>query len=181
MANSAQAPQYSRAFATLHWLMALLIIAVLALIEFRVLFEKGSDIREGMKTVHFMLGLSVLGLVAVRLAIRLTTSTPPITPQPAAWQTGLSHLLHFAFYVAMIAMPILGWLLLSASGKPVPFFGLTLPALVAENKEAAEWYKEVHATMGDAVMVMIGLHVAAALFHHFAVKDDTLKRMMPAK
>ncbi|HEX7952210.1 MAG TPA: cytochrome b/b6 domain-containing protein, partial [Burkholderiales bacterium] len=68
---------------------------------------------------------------------------------------------------------------LSAAGKPIPFFGLQLPALVGESKDLAELFKEVHETGATAGYFLIGLHAAAALYHHYIVRDDTLRRMLP--
>ncbi|MFA7350306.1 MAG: cytochrome b [Methylotenera sp.] len=163
----------------LHWLMLLLFIGVYACIELRELYPKGSDPREALKTWHFMLGLSIWGLVALRIYARLTSPTPSITPEPVRWQMLSAKLAHLALYGLMIVMPLLGWLLLSASGKPIPFFGLELPALVAKNKELAGLVKEVHQTMGVVGYYLIGLHAAAALFHHYYIKDDTLVRILP--
>jgi superoxide oxidase len=165
----------------LHWLMLLLFIAVYASIELRVLYPKGSDPREALKVWHFMLGLSVLLLAVLRVYARLTSPTPKITPELVAWQAISAKLVHLALYGVMIGMPLLGWLLLSASGKPIPFFGLELPPLVAKNKELAGLVKEVHETIGVLGYYLIGLHAAAALFHHHVLKDDTLTRMLPSK
>lgn len=176
-----RASVYPRALIALHWATALIIVAVAALMELREIFPKGSDPREAMKALHFMLGLTVLGLVAVRIWVRFGAAVPQISPSPPAWQTGLGHLAHAALYALMISLPILGWLTLSAGGKSIPFFGLSLPALVAENKDMATWYKEIHQLLGDALYIVVGIHAAAALFHHYAVKDNTLTRMLPAK
>ena len=70
----------------LHWFMLLLLAAVYACIELRVLWPRGSDPRELIKTWHFMLGLSVLALVFIRIAARLAGGTPPIVPAPPLWQ-----------------------------------------------------------------------------------------------
>jgi cytochrome b561 len=79
----------------------------------------------------------------------------------------------------MLAMPIAGWLLLGASGKPIPFFGIDLPALIGESKSLARLIKEVHETGGTVFYLLIGLHAAAALHHHYFVRDNTLRRMLP--
>lgn len=163
----------------LHWLMFFLIAAVYACIELRELYPKGSDPREALKTWHFMLGLSVFVLVWIRLAVRLSQVTPQIEPKPAAWELLLAHIVHAALYLLMIGMPLAGWLLLSAAGKPIPFYGLHLPALMAENKELAKLIKEIHETVGTAGYGLIGLHAAAALFHHYYHRDNTLVRMLP--
>ena len=159
--------------------MLLLIIAVYACMELRGYYPKGSDFPEGLKMWHFMFGLTVLLLVLIRVVARVTGGTPPITPDPPAWQTLIARLTHFALYAFMIAMPIAGWVILSASGKTIPFYGLDLPALVGPNKALAEQVKELHETVATLGYFLVGLHAVAALFHHYIVKDDTLRRMMP--
>lgn len=163
----------------IHWLMLLLLAAVYASMELRGLFPKGSDPREAMKLWHFMLGLSVLGLVLIRLAVRVSGKTPDIQPAPPNWQARSATALHIALYVLMIGMPLLGWLVLSASGKPVPFFGLQLPALISENKDLAKQIKEIHETFAVVGYFLIGFHATAALFHHYVIRDNTLRRMLP--
>jgi cytochrome b561 len=76
-------------------------------------------------------------------------------------------------------MPLTGWLMLSAAGKPIPFFGLELPALIGENKALAKQIKEVHEFVGTTGYYLIGLHAAVALFHHYLRHDNTLTRMLP--
>ena len=163
----------------LHWLMLLLIVAVYALMEFRGIYPKGSDGRELMKTWHFMLGLSVLVLAALRLIINLASTAPEIKPEPPQWQKLSAKLVHVALYVLMLGLPLAGWLILSASGTPIPFFGLHLPALIAENKDTAHLIKEIHETGATIGYFLIGLHAAAALYHHYMVRDNTLQRMLP--
>jgi cytochrome b561 len=75
----------------------------------------------------------------------------------------------------------LGWLVLSAAGKPIPFFGLELPALIAPNEELAKELKELHETVGTLGYWLIGLHAVAALFHHYVLKDNTLLSMLPKR
>jgi cytochrome b561 len=173
--------RYSTLSISLHWLTLLLLAAVYACIELRVLFERGSDAREAIKTWHFMLGLSVFVLVWVRLIARWVGGVPPITPPLPAWQRTLSGLVHLALYLLMIGMPIGGWLILSAEGTPVPFFGLTLPPLVAPNEDLAHLIEEVHETVGVAGYWLIGVHALAGLFHHYVRKDDTLRRLLPGR
>jgi cytochrome b561 len=164
-----------------HWLMLLLLIAVYVCIDLRGYFPKGSYTRDALKTWHFMLGLSVFVLVWLRLFINITSSAPRIVPNPPKWQMLLAKFMHVALYVLMIGMPLLGWLLLSASGKPVPYFGFELPALVAKNKDLADLVKEIHETGGTIGYFLIGLHASAALFHQYFVRDNTLRRMLPSR
>lgn len=165
----------------MHWLMFLLLVAVYALIELREVYPKGSDPREAMKLWHSMLGLSVFLLVFIRLAIRLTGPAPPIQPPMAVWQHWLARITHLALYLFMIAQPLLGWLLLSAEGKPIQFFGLPLTPIWSEGEAYAELFEEVHEVIGTTGYYLIGLHASAALFHHYFLRDNTLLRMLPQK
>ncbi len=163
----------------LHWFMLFLLVAVYACIDLRELFPKGSDLREGLKTWHFMLGLSVLILASLRVVVHLTSTLPRVEPDPPGWQKLLAKLMQYALYGFMIAMPLAGWLMLSAAGKTIPFFGLQWTALIGESKNVAEFIKEIHETGGTVGYFLIGFHAAAALFHHYVLHDGTLRRMLP--
>jgi cytochrome b561 len=172
--------RYGTALVAVHWFMALLMVAVFASIELRVLYAKGTEMRDFMKALHFMLGLSVLLMVVLRLAARWT-SPKPVTATPdnalQAWAQRLAAVGHLALYGFMLLMPLAGWLALSAAGKPIPFFGLELPALMAPNKTFAHDIKELHEAVGAAGYWLIGIHVAAALGHHYVLKDGLMSRM----
>jgi len=173
--------KYSSLSIGLHWLMLLLFIAVYALIELRGIYPKGSEPREAMKALHFSFGLSIFALVWVRLIARFVSATPLIQPALPRWQQQLSIAVHLLLYALMIAMPLLGWIGLSAAGKPIPFFNLQLPALIAENKELAKQVMEIHETVGTAGYFLIGVHTIAALYHHYIARDNTLRRMLPLR
>lgn len=172
--------RYSRLTIALHWIMLLLIVGVYATINLRELYPKGSDPRETLKALHFMLGLSVLLLVFIRLPARFIKKAPAIIPEPAAWQKIAAHIVHGLLYLLMIVLPLLGWLILSAAGKVIPFYGFNLPALIAENKDFAKTLKELHETIGTIGYYVIGIHAAAAIFHHYIKRDNTLIRMLPS-
>jgi cytochrome b561 len=171
--------RYSTISMALHWVMVVLLIAVYAFINLADVYPRGSDARNLMKTWHFMLGLSVLALVLLRIAVNITKTTPAIVPNPPKWQILSAKWMHFALYTLMVCMPIVGWFLLSASGKPIPFFGFELPSLISANKDLAEIIKEIHEVGGTIGYFLIGLHTAAGLYHHYVVKDNTLLRMLP--
>ena len=162
----------------LHWLMAILLVAVYACIELREFYPKGSGPREAMKSWHFMLGLTVFILVWLRLLPLISGVFPKIEPKPPAFLQLPSRLMHLSLYALMIAMPLLGWLLLSAAGKPIPFFGLELPTLISESKSAADYLKEIHESGGTIGYFLIGLHTTAALFHDYILGDNTMRRML---
>ncbi len=164
-----------------HWLTLALLIVAYTLIELRGIYPKGSDAREAMKTWHSMLGLTVFGLLFVRLALRLVFAPPSITPAPPPWQHKLAAAMHLALYAFLFAMPVLGWLMLSAKGNPIPYFGLQLPALLAPDKALGKTLENIHEFIGHVGYWLIGLHAAAALFHHYFMRDDTLLRMLPQR
>lgn len=174
------ATRYSGPLIALHWLTLLLLAVVYVLVELRGIFPRGSDGRAAMMQWHFMLGLLVLALLPVRLALRrFGGPAPAIRPPLPLLQARLAGLMHLALYAFLLAMPLLGWLTLSAKGRPVPFFGFGLPALLGADKGLGRSLQEIHETLGDAGYYLIGLHAAAALFHHYWTRDDSLRRMLP--
>lgn len=162
-----------------HWLTLALLVAVYALIELRGIYPKGTSEYDAMKMWHFILGLTVLGVVAARLVLRLMFREPPITPPPPAMQMLLAKAMYLALYAFLIVMPVLGWLTLSAEGQVIPFFGLELPALMGPDKGWAGSLEDLHETIGTIGYYLIGLHAAAALYHHYFRRDNTLRRMLP--
>ena len=97
------------------------------------------------------------------------------------WRKVLAKAVHLALYALMIGMPIAGWVILSAEGDPVPFFGLELPPLVSPDKDLAERIEELHELGGTIAYWLIGFHALAALFHHYVLKDGVLLRMRPGR
>lgn len=173
------ASQYGWLPVALHWLMLLLLAAVYASMELEDLVGEGSATHEAMETWHYMLGISVLALAAIRLAVHFAGPVPAISPAPSRWQHTMARLMHMALYIFMLAMPLLGWALLSAEGEPIPFFGLQLPALFDPSESLAESIEELHEAGATVGYFLIGLHSAAALYHHYFLHDDTLRRMLP--
>ena len=162
-----------------HWLTLVLLVAVYALIELRGIYPKGTTGHDAMKTWHFMLGLTVLVVVAVRLVLRLMYREPPITPPLPALHMLPARTMYAALYAFLIVMPILGWLTLSAKGRVIPFFGLELPALMGPDKGWADSLEDLHETIGTIGYYLVGLHAATALYHHYFRRDNTLRRMLP--
>ncbi|AHL35078.1 cytochrome B561 [Pseudomonas brassicacearum] len=173
--------RYSTVTVTLHWLMLVLLAVVYACIEFRGIFPKGSGGRTLIKEAHFMLGLTVFVLVWLRLFARSMGKAPAIFPASPVWQTVLARLMHWALYLFMIAMPLLGWLITSAEGHQVMFYGFDLPLLIDQDKDFAKRLEGWHVLGGTIGYWLIGLHALAGLYHHYVVRDNTLLRMMPKR
>jgi cytochrome b561 len=163
----------------LHWLMLLLIAAVYACILLTDSFPKGSDTRALLKTWHFMLGLTVFALVGVRQMVNLVSPTPVIKPPSARWQVITAKAVQVMLYALMFCMPLLGWLTLSADGEPILFYGWQLPALITRNKDLAETFKNIHEAGATVIYFLVGIHAIAALYHHYFLRDNTLRRMLP--
>jgi cytochrome b561 len=175
------ASRYGSLLIGLHWLMLLLIAAVYASIELREAYPRGSAIREGLKTLHYTLGLAIFVLVWLRLYARLRGPSPAIVPPPPRWQLATAHVTELAMYLLMVAMPLLGWLSLSAAGDPVSLFGWPLPRLIGADAQRAHLLEEVHETIGTVGYALIGAHALAALVHHYIRRDNTLSRMLSGK
>ena len=174
------AVRYSPGLRRLHWLMALLVAAAYLFIEQRGIFPRGSAGRAGMMQSHFWMGIAVFALVLWRLELRRRHGAPAITPALPGWQAWPAKLLHFALYAFLVAMPVLGLLTAWTDGKDllVPFTQIVIPPLVAENETLAHQLEDLHGEIGELFYWVIGLHILAALYHHFVRGDDTLRRML---
>lgn len=180
MKRSESPDRYNAISIALHWLMLLLFVAVYAAIELREFYPKGSDPREALKRWHFMLGLSVFALVWVRILARLVFSAP--APLDESWsRSAAAKAMHLALYALMIAMPLAGWMILSAKGDPIPYFGLRLPPLTGPDAVLAERTKTLHQLGGTIGYWLIGLHAAASLFHQYVLRDRLMARMRPVR
>lgn len=176
--NSEQ--RYGTVSIALHWLMALLMVGVYACIELHEAYGR-TPTAAMFERWHTMLGLAVLWLVVVRLVLRFMQPTPAIVPPMVDWQHKLAMLMHVALYAFMVVSPLIGWLMFSAEGHDVMFFGLQLPSLTERDRAFAVQVGEVHEAVGTLGYFLIGAHTAAALFHHHVVKDNTLLRMLPRR
>ena len=173
--------RYSLPSIFLHWLTVLLIAAAYATIELREFFPKGSELREALKSWHYAIGLSIFALVWLRLLLRAVVPTPRGDEPRPRWEALASGVVHLGLYALMIATPLLGWLLLSAEGDPVLWFGLELPPLVAPSESLAERVESLHQAVGKAGYGLIGVHAAAALLHHYLFSDAVMARMLPTR
>lgn len=179
--------RYHTVAIALHWLIGTLIIANLAL---GIMLD---DIPDSSKflayMVHKSIGLSVLALTLVRLYWRLTHKAPDYPASFAGWELKVAKFTHFVLYALMVAIPFSGWALVSASPKNIPtnFFGLfiwpQIPGLQGfdNQKDIAENIGDLHSLMAYAMLVLLVLHIAAALRHKFILKDALVERMLPGK
>jgi len=176
--TSTPALRYTSTAIALHWLLALAIVATFGL-GLYVDDLPISPQRIKLISWHKWAGITILALSALRLLWRLTHRPPADLPMPA-WQQRAAHAAHHALYVLFFAVPLAGWAYSSAAGFPIVWFGvLPLPDLLPVDKALAQSIKPVHATLAWALAVLVVLHVAAALKHHFIDRDGLLDRMRP--
>ena len=166
---------YSPASKMMHWLAALVIIGLLIVGMVMEEMANGPDKFELMG-LHKSFGVVALILLALRIPLRLINPVLPLPGTPAA-DVLKAKAIKALLYILMFVMPVSGILMSQAGGHPVAMFGLELPSLLAENEELHEIFEAVHGIASKVLIAAILLHVAAALFHHFIKRDDTLKRM----
>ena len=165
----------------LHWLMALLIFGLLAL-GFYMQDLPLSPEKLQFYSWHKWAGVTVFALVWLRLLWRVTHRPPAYPISMSGLQQALAHTGHLVLYVLMIVIPLSGWLMSSAKGVQTVWFGvLPLPDLIARDKELGKQLAELHSALNIGLLLLIGGHAAAALFHHLVRKDDILRRMLPAR
>ncbi|NLG60552.1 MAG: cytochrome b [Gammaproteobacteria bacterium] len=165
----------------LHWL----ILAMLAWLGWRGLTMVDMDPSPAMieaYALHKSVGLTLLALVALRLAWRLFAGSPRPVPGTPTWQKRMADLTHAALYVLMFAIPLSGWLFNSASGYPLQWFKLfNLPAIAGSSEALADLASQVHVVGFWLLVLLVAAHAGAALYHHFVQRDDTLRRMLPQR
>lgn len=163
----------------LHWLIAALILVMAWLGLTMGDLPNGPD-KIATYALHKSLGLSILALVALRLLWRLYAGAPAPLAGTPRWQERIAALTHLALYALLLAMPLSGWLLNSAAGFPLQWFGLfNLPALAGRDEALHALAGQVHELLFWALAALVVLHAAAALHHHLFLRDATLARMLP--
>ncbi|UUX48535.1 cytochrome b/b6 domain-containing protein [Nisaea acidiphila] len=179
-----QQDRYSLPQRWLHWIIAALVLPALAAgALFFALGFGGLKDTFGMETTnalykyHKTAGVLVLALMLLRLVLRIRLGAPPklesLTPQERILSTGVQHLL----YLALFAVPTLGWAATAAGGYPVEFFSWKLPGLIAKNPPLAEVLFALHGLAALAVLGLLALHIAGALRHWLIKKDGVMRRM----
>lgn len=163
----------------LHWLIAGLIAVQAALGLTGLMLPLGVE-KLATLARHKSLGLTILALAALRLLWRWLNPTPPLPSNVKPYERLLARFTHAALYVLLFAMPLTGWTMSSARGFPVSWFNLfQLPDLVPKSPALYGALVTTHAALAITLALVVALHVAGALKHHYVLKDDTLRRMLP--
>lgn len=171
--------RWSPAIQWLHWGVAALILALMAL-GWWMRLEPLSPDKISHYYWHKSLGMLVLALVLIRLGWRAGSRTPPMPPGLPRWEAPLARLTHVALYLLMLLMPVSGWLLNSASGIPFKiFWTIPLPAITPVSAGLEHAFALLHLASFSALALLLLGHIAAALRHHFLLHNDVFLRMLP--
>jgi cytochrome b561 len=165
-----------------HWLIAILIVAAYYFVLARPDTPGPSPEKLAMMSYHKWAGITVLFFSLIRIASRFVFAAPPMGAdvKMPAWQDKTHKITLLLMLLLTIAIPLGGWLMSSAAGRPVVLFGLwQLPDLIGVNKDLAGQIKEVHETAAWVLLALVSLHTLAALKHYFVDKDSVLGRMIP--
>ena len=171
--------QYTWTAITFHWL-----IAVGIFICFPIGMLMGdlelSPLKLQLISYHKWLGVTIFGLLVLRVIWRGFNKPPALPSTMPKWQIGLSHATHLALYLLMIAIPVSGWLMSSAKGYTTVYLGMfPLPDLLEKDKVVGHNLEELHEALNYILLLLVGLHIVAAIKHHIIDRDDILSRMSP--
>jgi len=180
MKTSANYRAYTGTARLLHWLIVALLI-----VQFIIAWTMPGLRRNTPLTtiidLHFSFGMLILFVAIIRLIWRVTHREPEPEDGLPPWQVASARVMHWLLYLLLFVVPILGWINASWRGYPVTLFGLfEMPALVA--KRAPNWgfTGDLHGLLANYLLLaLVGIHVAAALYHHFIRRDGVLRRMLP--
>jgi cytochrome b561 len=177
--------RYGLVAQSLHWIVVALVVLAWSLGTLGDALPRGSARAVGLY-IHISAGLAIIALTALRLLLRL--ADPPPSPEKtylgewasAAWVELGAKLAHLGLYVLLVAVPVVGIALQFARGEALPIFGLLeIASPWPADRAFARNLKEIHEILAHGVMVLAGLHAAAALVHHWVFRDRTLVRMLP--
>jgi cytochrome b561 len=167
---------FSGAARLLHWLMAVLIVAML-FIGVGMVSTVGAS-HNWLVPLHKSVGVTLLLLVLIRLAVRATHRTPPLPSDMPAPQKAIAHLSHLVLYALMIALPLVGWSMLSAGGYPITVWGAVhLPPLLSPDRGLYASLRHLHTYLAYALFLTVIAHLSAALMHGLIFKDGVLQSM----
>ena len=159
----------------LHWSMALAILVMLFVGAGMVV---SLQYRAQLLDLHRPLGIAILLLAIVRLVNRLSRPTPALPGDLPAIQKFAAHASHWLLYGLMLAMPLIGWAMLSAGGYPIPMFaGVHLPAILPHSPEAYGMLRPLHGVLAYVLFATILAHLGAALFHAWVRRDAVFGQM----
>lgn len=169
--------RYGAGARALHWLTVLLVLAAYVLSDGDG-YSLYSAAADWLRRIHEALGVLVFIVVTLRLLWRLIDRTPAKQPMPQ-WMAAAAKLVHFALYALLIAIPATAVLGTWLEGIPVTLPGFDIAPQITNAHGLGQLIMKIHTTLGNAILWIAGVHAAAALFHHFYLRDDIFQSMAP--
>ncbi len=161
-----------------HWLIFFLVFLMLCVGFF---MDDISDkaLRSEIVNLHKLTGLTILILMVLRLLWTLVNPKPALPLGTPDWQKSAERTVQFLIYATLIAMPIVGWVMVVAGGHPPHIFDFMLRLPIAQSKAVRNIGGDIHFYLAWVIILLVSIHILAALYHHFIKKDEVLRRMMP--
>jgi cytochrome b561 len=179
--RTAKEPGYGGVAKILHWLIVALLV-----VQFAVAWTM-PDINprtppDALVDLHFSLGVTILFIAAVRLLWRWRYPVPLISDNVPVWQDWSARATHALLYLLLFLLPILGWVDAGFRALPTHFYEMvTIPPIVPAMRSLAGETGDIHTLVSYVLLGVVGLHVLAALYHHFWLRDRVLLRILPGK
>ena len=172
--------RYGAVAQALHWLIAALVFTMFGLGWYMSDLPLGQQ-KFDLYQLHKSLGITIFWLAVVRLLWRWSHPAPPLPGSMPRWQRAAARTSHALLYLLLLVQPLIGFLQSNAANFPVVLWGvMPLPALIGSDEALGETLVVVHRWNSRLLLLLILVHGAAALRHHFVLRDDVLRRMLPA-
>lgn len=173
--------RYDRLTMSLHWLTALLVIGLFACAQIWEQLPKGTPLRKELQALHISFGILLAVIVIARVLWRLFKGRRLPSANQGAMNI-LAKTAHLALYALLLSQIVLGFLLRWAQAEPFNFFGLfDIPTLIAFDKSMKSTFGGLHEQVAWAIIILATLHAVVALVHHYGLRDNTLRRMLPGR
>lgn len=171
--------RYSPGLRRAHWWTFALVALAYVAIEAHGFLSRGSAARLAVTQLHYWLGIAVLLITLPRIVARLRTGAPPVEPSPSAAARVAAKSMHVGLFIFLVVQPLLGIAtrMVSGRGIGVPFTNWAIPSLMSD-RALAKAIESWHSTLGTVFYAVIGLHIAAALWHWLRGRDNVMQRML---
>ena len=173
--------KYSFSMRLMHWLMGVMILATIAVGWFMTgLDPEVSTYKYDLYDTHKAFGALLLIMIIARFILRLTSPIPRLPKTIPGYEKGLSHAAHWSIYLFMLFVPLSGYLMSNASGRPISMFGIPMPALIAADPMLAQQLHEIHGYIPYILLALVAIHIIAVIRHRWfdIPENNVLDRML---
>ena len=182
MANSTGVQRYDNVAITLHWIVSISVFVMIGLGWYMTDIPKGTPDRAFFYNLHKSIGVTLAIIILIRVAWRWTHDPPPLPHSTASWIVNGAKLSHGLLYALLVLMPVAGFIASNFTKYGVTYFGLfKVGPLFAESKALYELFQGIHHAASEVLVIVIVIHVAAALKHLLIDKDGVFYRMLPGR